>query len=176
MGALARLRRAPSLPGLLLAGVLGALPAARAAEPVAAPPAPPAAKRVATADDGAKAPAASWHARQGLRFQRTWGVDVVGVRRVSSGLMLRFDYRVVAPEKASVLTDRRNRPYLIDEKTGIALAVPAMEKVGELRQVAQLEPNRTYYIIFGNPGAVVKHGAKVTVVAGRFRAEGLEVD
>jgi hypothetical protein len=103
-------------------------------------------------------------------------VDIVGVRRVSSGMMLRFDYRVVEPGKASVLTDRKARPYLIDEATGTALAVPAMENIGELRQVAPLTEGRTYYMIFGNPGAFVKHGAKVTVVAGNFRAEGLEVD
>jgi hypothetical protein len=117
-----------------------------------------------------------WHARHGLSFQRNWGVDIVGVRRVSSGLMLRFDYRVVDPEKASVLTDRKARPYLIDEATGAALAVPAMENIGELRQVAPLETTRTYFMIFGNPGGLVKQGGRVTLVVGTFRAEGLEVN
>lgn len=163
------------LASLLLAGAVpGAASPGRAAEPGAAPPPAPAGKRALVAK--ADPPAGSWHARQGVRFQRNWGVDVVGVRRVSSGMMLRFDYRVVDPEKASVLIDRKSRPYVIDQATGIALTVPAMEKVGELRQVAPLEPNRTYYVIFGNPGAVVKHGARVTVVVGRFRAEGIEVD
>jgi hypothetical protein len=158
--------------GLLVAAAAAGAPlaSARAGETGPAP---------GPARSGARAPVpppGTWHARQGLRFQRNWGVDIVGVRRVSSGMMLRFDYRVVGAEKASVLTDRKNRPYLIDEATGIALAVPAMEKVGELRQVAPLQYGRTYYIIFGNPGALVKHGARVTVVAGPFRAEGLEVD
>jgi hypothetical protein len=121
-------------------------------------------------------PGGDWHARRGPYFQRTWGVDIVGVRRVSSGLMLRFDYRVVEPEKAAVLTDRKARPYLIDEVTGAALAVPAMENVGELRQVAPLEMTRTYFMIFGNPGGLVKRGGRVTLVAGAFRAEGLEVN
>jgi len=158
--------------GLLVAGAAAGAPlaTARAAEPG------PAASLARKGSKAEAPPVGTWHARQGVKFQRTWGVDIVGVRRVSSGLMLRFDYRVVEPEKAGVLTDRKNRPYLVDEATGIALAVPAMEKVGELRQVAPLQPNRTYYIIFGNPGAVVKHGARVTVIAGRFRAEGLEVD
>ncbi len=117
-----------------------------------------------------------WHARHGQYFQRTWGVDIVGVRRVSSGLMLRFDYRVTDPEKAAVLTDRKSRPYLIDEATGAALAVPAMENIGELRQVAPLETTRTYFMIFGNPGGLVKQGGRVTMVIGTFRAEGLEVN
>jgi hypothetical protein len=119
---------------------------------------------------------ASWKARHGLYFQRNWGVDIVGVRRVASGFMLRFDYRVVDPVRASVLSDPRARPYLIDEATRTALAVPAMEKVGELRQVAPLESRRTYFMIFGNPGGLVKRGGKVSLVVGDFRADGLVVD
>jgi hypothetical protein len=119
---------------------------------------------------------ASWHARRGRYFQRNWGVDIVGVRRVSSGSMLRFDYRVVEPGRAAALTDRKSRPYLIDEATRTALAVPAMENIGELRQVAPLEANRTYFIIFGNPGGLVKRGGRVTLVVGNFRAEGMVVD
>jgi hypothetical protein len=119
---------------------------------------------------------AAWHARHGLYFKRNWGVDIVSVRRVASGSMLRFDYRVVDPDRASVLTDKTARPYLIDERTRTALAVPAMENIGELRQVAPLETNRTYYMIFGNPGGLVKRGGRVSLVVGNFRAEGLLVD
>lgn len=120
--------------------------------------------------------AASWHARRGLFFVRNWGVDIVGVRRVSSGLMLRFDYRVVDPSRAAGLNDRKAKPYLIDEATSTALAVPAMEKIGELRQAAPYQLNRTYFIIFGNPGGLVKHGGRVTLTVGNLRAEGLVVD
>ncbi|MDB4966287.1 MAG: putative transrane protein [Myxococcales bacterium] len=119
---------------------------------------------------------ASWHARRSLFFQRNWGVDIVGVRRVSSGLMLRFDYRVVDPARAVGLNDKKTKPYLIDEATGTGLAVPAMENIGELRQVAPFVVNRTYFIIFGNPGGLVKRGGKVTLVVGNLRAEGLIVD
>jgi hypothetical protein len=136
----------------------------------------PAPKAQAVAKNGGNQAEGDWHTRHGLNFQRNWGVDIVGVRRVSSGLMLRFDYRVVDPEKASVLTDRKSRPYLIDEATGAALAVPAMENIGELRQVAPLETTRTYFMIFGNPGGLVKQGGRVTLVVGTFRAEGLEVN
>ncbi len=117
-----------------------------------------------------------WHARHGAYFERNWGVDIVGVRRVSSGLMLRFDFRVVDPQRAAVLTDRKARPFLIDEATGTALAVPSMENIGELRQVAPLEVGRTYFMIFGNPGGLVKVGGKVTFVAGALKVEGLEAE
>jgi hypothetical protein len=119
---------------------------------------------------------ASWQARHGLFFRRNWGVEIVGVRRVSSGLMLRFDYRVLDPARAVGLNDKKARAYLIDEATQTALSVPAMENVGELRQVAPYQPNRTYFIIFGNPGGLVKHNSRVTLVVGSLRAEGLVVE
>src|SRR5664279_122531 len=90
---------------------------------------------------------ASWQSQHGLFFRRNWGVEILGVRRISSGLMLRFDYRVLEPERAVALNDKHARPYLIDEATRTALAVPAMENVGELRQVAPYQANRTYFII-----------------------------
>jgi hypothetical protein len=103
-------------------------------------------------------------------------VEILGVRRVSSGLMLRFDYRVFEPSRAVALNDKKARPYLIDEATQTALSVPAMENVGELRQVAPYQPNRAYFIIFGNPGGLVKHGGRVTLVVGNLRAESLVVE
>ncbi len=151
-----------------MTGALLMAPMARGEEK--APPRAKAGPKATTTREG------DWHARRGPYFQRNWGVDIVGVRRVSSGLMLRFDYRVLDPEKAAVLADRKARPYLIDEATGAALAVPAMENIGELRQTAPLEVTRTYFMIFGNPGGLVKHGGRVTVVAGALRAEGIEVD
>jgi hypothetical protein len=120
--------------------------------------------------------AATWQARHGLYFQRNWGMQIVGVRRISSGLMLRFDYRVLDPNQAAALNDKKARPYLIDEATNTALAVPAMENVGELRQTSAYQANRNYFIIFGNPGGLVKRGGRVTLVVGNLRAAGLVVD
>ena len=173
-------RRPSQTIAMLLAGVL-ASSVAVSPEPARAGGKPPVAARGTGRGPAPRSLAkrdteASWHARHGLYFKRNWGVDVVGIRRVSSGFMLRFDYRVVDPARAAALTDRRARPYLIDQATGTALAIPAMENVGELRQVAQLQRNRTYFMIFGNPGGLVKRGSRVTLVVGNFRAEGLVVD
>lgn len=167
---------------LLVIALVAGAPGARAAEEAAPStatattprPTPPPRRRAKPR--GKRDTASAWHARHGLFFQRNWGVDIVGVRRVSSGLMLRFDYRVVDPERAGALRDKQARPYLIDEATNTALAVPAMENVGELRQVAPYEANRTYFMIFGNPGGLVKHGGRVTLVVGNLRAEGLVVE
>ncbi len=169
-------RMATLLAGLVAAGVLATGGPVRAQE--ATPPAAEPAKvsPAPAARPKAKPVASTSHVPRSQYFQRNWGVDIVGVRRVSSGAMLRFDYRVVDPGKAAALTDRKARPYLIDEATHTALAVPAMENIGELRQVAPLETNRTYFVIFGNPGGLVKRGGRVTLVVGNFRAEGLVVD
>jgi len=119
--------------------------------------------------------ATSWAARYGEYYERTWGVEIVGVRRVSSGYMLEFRYRVLDPEKAKPLTDKTVRPYLHDEASGVTLSVPALEKVGEVRQTATPQADRSYYMLFGNPGQIVKPGNRVSVVIGKFRADGIIV-
>jgi hypothetical protein len=118
----------------------------------------------------------NWHARNGVRIQRNWGVDVIGVRPVSTGFMLAFRYRIVDAEKAKVLNDKRSKAYLIDEATGNTLGVPNMENLGELRQKDAPELNRVYFIMFGNPGKLVKSGGHVSVVVGDFRVDNLVVD
>ncbi len=90
--------------------------------------------------------------------------------------MVRFTYRVVDANKAEALNNKRWNPYLIDEKTGTKFAVPTLEQVGPLRQTAAPENGRLYWVIFGNPGDLVKPGNRVDVVIGDFRAEGLVVE
>jgi hypothetical protein len=120
--------------------------------------------------------ARNWHAREGVLYQRNWGVDIVGVKRVASGYMLDFRYRVLDPKKAVAFGNKKVRPYLIDEETGNRLSVPSMENIGEVRQVAEPEVNRTYFMLFGNPGKLVQSGGRVTIVVGEIRVTGLTVD
>ena len=116
-----------------------------------------------------------WALRQGQYVKRNWGVEIVGIKPVSSGQMLAFRYKILDAEKAKLLNDRKSKAYVIDEATGIRLAVPAMEKVGELRQGSTPEEGRIYFMVFGNPGKVVKSGSRVSVVIGNFRIDGLVV-
>lgn len=117
-----------------------------------------------------------WHARNADRYKRKFGIDIVGVRPVSSGYMLRFAYRVLDPLKAAPLFDERSKPYLYDAATGARMAVPAMENIGELRQTPKPEADRTYFVIFGNPGKLVKPGGSVRIVIGKFEVDDLIVD
>jgi hypothetical protein len=124
----------------------------------------------------AVATASDWRQRQGLYYKRNWGVEIIGIKPVSSGFMLAFKYRVLDPEKAKLLNDRQTRAFLRDEATGNVLSVPAMEKVGELRTGAAPEADRSYFMIFGNPGRLVKTGSRVSVVAGAMHVDGLIVE
>lgn len=118
----------------------------------------------------------AWRVRRGPYFDSTWGVDIVGVKLVSSGWMLQFRYRVTDPEKARDLLDNHAKPYLIDEASGAKLSVPALENIGELRQVSAPEQGRTYYVIFGNASKIVQRGNRVHIEIGRFVADDIVVE
>jgi hypothetical protein len=124
----------------------------------------------------ARSDAGDWRVRQGLYFKRNWGVELINVTPVSSGYMLALRYRVLDPDRAKVINDRKSKAYLIDEATGTVLAVPAMENIGELRPGAMPESGRNYFMIFGNPGQLVKKGSRVSFRVGNLRATGLVVE
>lgn len=105
-----------------------------------------------------------------------YGVDHLQVRSVASGSSLEFKYRVLNAQKAKNLADKRANPYMIDWKSGAKLSVPQTEQIGQLRQVSTQEPGREYFMIFNNPGKIVKPGDRVDVVAGGSRLEGLIVE
>jgi len=111
-----------------------------------------------------------------MMYRRLWGVDNMEVREVSSGFMLRFSFRVVDANKAKVLNDKKNTPYLIDETTKLKMEVPAFEKIGQLRQTATPESGRQYWMVFSNMGLSVKPGSRVDIVIGNFRVNGLVVE
>lgn len=108
-------------------------------------------------------------------YQLTWGVDMLSAKAVDSGLMIRFNYRVVNAEKAKPLNDKKAAPYLIDEKARVKLVVPNLEKVGNLRQGGTPEEGKVYWMVFSNKGNFVKPGNRVSVVIGKFRVDGLVV-
>ncbi len=122
-----------------------------------------------------RAPGMQWR-HDSSYYKRNWGVDVIGVHRVSSGYMLTLRYRVLDAERAKPLHNKALKPYLIDQTTGNRLAVPTMENIGELRESPTPEVNRVYFIMFGNPGKLVQPGSRVSVVIGDFRLNDIVVD
>jgi hypothetical protein len=114
--------------------------------------------------------------RAGAYYRLVWGVEGLGVKWTESGEVIRFSYRVLDPEKAKVLNEKRNEPSLIDPQAGVQLVVPSMEQIGPLRQSTAPEAGKAYWMTFSNKGRLVKRGHHVSVVIGNFRADGLVVD
>lgn len=109
-------------------------------------------------------------------LEKEWGVKLISINLTATDYMLDFRYRVTDPEKAAAIINRKTKPYLIVEKTGVILKVPSSYKVGPLRQSAQFaQPDKNYFMLFANPGRHVKEGDLVTVVAGDFKLEHLIV-
>jgi hypothetical protein len=115
--------------------------------------------------------------QRGAEFiRKRWGIDNIVVRSTASGELIRFSYRVVDAEKAALINDKAKIPYLIEEKLGLALQIPQMEKVGQLRQTAKPENGRAYWMAFSNKGKVIKPGSRVDIVIGSFRINDLVVE
>lgn len=95
---------------------------------------------------------------------------------MESGEVIRFAWRVVDPEKAKMIHDKKFEPSLIDLQAGVSLVVPSLEKVGQLRQASTPEAGKSYWMAFSNKGRRVKRGDRVDVVIGQFRANGLMVE
>jgi hypothetical protein len=105
-----------------------------------------------------------------------WGIDSPTVKWAESGELVRFTYRVLDPDKAKALNDKKAEPMLIDPQAGVSLVVPSLEKVGQLRQSSTPEAGKAYWMAFSNQGRRVKRGDRVNIVIGNFHANGLEVE
>jgi hypothetical protein len=160
----------------ILPATVTVLAACTAPRTVQAPAGPdPARREAGIVANGRQDEMRSWAAANGTYMKRTWGIDVIGVRLVSTDWMLEFKFRVLDSDKAAPLLDEHAKPYLLDDTSGARLGVPAMENVGELRQHTTPDPNRIYFMIFGNANKIVPRGGHVSVVIGQFQASSLPV-
>jgi hypothetical protein len=135
---------------------------ARAAAPAAAPAARPQPARI---DKHAVA-----------YYAMVWGIEDPSVKWAEAGELIRFSYRILDPEKAKTLNDKKLEPSLIDPDAHVKLVVPSLENVGALRQSSTPEAGKIYWMAFSNSGRPVKRGDHVDVVIGNFHAVGLIVE
>jgi hypothetical protein len=154
--------------GLLVPAVMAQSPAQTpaAAKPAAAKPVPAVRTNLAKH--------VPMHAH--MYYEGVWGVDSLTVKYTESGEIIRFSYRVIDPEKAATLNDKKAEPSLIDPQAGVKLVVPQMEKIGKLRQSSTPIADKSYWIAFSNSGRRVRPGDRVDVEIGNFRAPGLVVE
>jgi len=113
--------------------------------------------------------------RAQLFYNLDWGVDSLNVKSVESGELIRFSYRVVDADKATLLNDGKVEPFLLGDRSRVKLTIPSLEKVGQLRNKNAPEAGRSYWMAFSNKGGYVRKGDRVSVVIGSFRASGLIV-
>jgi hypothetical protein len=108
-------------------------------------------------------------------YELYWGVDSLEAKAVESGSMIRFSYYVIDPAKAALLNDKKTPATLYDPQAHVSLTVPSVEQVGLLRQSTTPEAGKAYWMIFANKRKEVKRGDRVSIVIGKFRADGLYV-
>jgi len=92
--------------------------------------------------------------------------------------MLDFRYRVLDATKAAPLLNGKIQPYLIDEAHGAKLGVPDTPVLGRIRQTSRnnnIVENRTYFVMFGNPGKAVRSGDRVSLLLGDVKITDLTV-
>jgi hypothetical protein len=145
----------------MILGVLAAAPALPVAQPH---------------HSGSRYAAATNSVRAANFYMTRWGVDAMVVKAVPSDQLIRFSYRIVNSAKAKTLGTKEAAPQLIDDRRRVALVVPTMDKVGQLRQSGPPETGKTYWMVFSNKGNVVKRGDRVAIVMGEFHVNGLAVE
>lgn len=109
-------------------------------------------------------------------YATVWGIEDPSVKWAESGELIRFSYRILDPEKAKILNDKKSEPKLQDPEKGVELVVPSLENVGALRQASTPIAGKVYWMAFSNAGRPVKKGDRVNVMIGNFHAIGLIVD
>ena len=115
--------------------------------------------------------------REAAVLQSVWGIEAPSVKAVESGVIIRFTYSVVDPEKAAVLIDKKFEPVLQCPDKRVQLVIPSLEKVGQLRQAPHnVEAGKSYWMAFSNSGRPVRPGDRVDIVIGNFRVRGLIVE
>jgi hypothetical protein len=111
-------------------------------------------------------------------LKEKWGIQPKTLSLTAGGNMLDFRYQVIDPEKASSLfKTKEGTPILVDQATGAILRIPSMAKMGSLRtSMKNPVEKKTYFMLFANPGGLVKKGGKVTLLIGDLKAENLMVE
>jgi hypothetical protein len=95
-------------------------------------------------------------------LENTSGVRIVFVAVSGGGGLVDLRFQVVNPDKAAYVHDDTYPPAVIDQSTGLVVDELLMGHF----HASQYNPGQTYYLIFENPGSLVRRGNKVSVLLG----------
>lgn len=105
------------------------------------------------------------------------GIRVESLRLTAADYMLDLRFRITDLERAAPFFSRKTELQLVDPVSGARLAVPNTPKLGRLRQIARKDmPDRSYFVLFANPGRYLKAGSQVNLVAGDTHIAQLTVE
>jgi hypothetical protein len=99
------------------------------------------------------------------------GVRISQLAISGGGGLVDLRYQVVDPEKANSVHDRATPPVLVDERTGLLVNELLM---GHMHK-GQMKAGQTYYLIFVNPGNLVRRGTPMTVQLGNAQVAHVRV-
>lgn len=106
-----------------------------------------------------------------------WGIEIVRLKLTAASHIIDLRYRVVDPIKSFPIFDSKIKPVLIDEKSGRDLSVYTAPRIGGMRQKTKKpEPGRIYFILFSNPGGLIKGGSEVTLKIEGVKVEHIRVE
>ncbi len=112
-----------------------------------------------------------------LTLVEQWGIEAQGIKLSAAGYMLDFRYKVINPVKAAIVVNRKDKPYLLDDRSKMIVRVPAPANIGPLRHTGgNLKKDTTYFVLFSNPGKRINQGDQVTVVMGQYKLEHITVE
>lgn len=90
------------------------------------------------------------------------GVKITQLAVTGDGGLIDLRYQVIDPDKASGLHDQSSPPAVVDERTGVV----AHDLFMQHSHSAPFAFGETYYLVFDNPGNLVRRGGYVTVLLG----------
>jgi hypothetical protein len=107
----------------------------------------------------------------------TWGIEIVRLRLTAAGHIVDLRYRVIDPVKSFPIFDAKIKPVLMDEQSGRDLSIYTAPRIGGMRQKTRKpEAGRVYFILFSNPGGLMKSGSKVTLKIENLKVEHIRIE
>ena len=99
-----------------------------------------------------------------IDLQQDWGIQPVHLRITADGYMIEFRYKILDIDKALILSDRKDFPYLLSMKSRAKLSVPYGATVGFLKSNRRfIKQGKNYIAMFSNEGKHMLKGDKVKI-------------
>jgi hypothetical protein len=98
-------------------------------------------------------------------FEQRSGVRIVRIALTGGGGLVDVRYQVIDPNAAASIHDLATPPQLVDERTGVLVNELLM---GHFHG-GRLQTAQTYFLLFNNPGTLLRRGTRVTVQLGAGR-------